>query len=152
MLSSFGHLLKEFRLYHGLTQKTLAQAIHVNGSYIARLERDERRPSRRVVTSMARAMQLSADDTDRLLASAQHLPEGDLTRLIEQSGVSLAHPAIQMVANALQDRDLAPQAREQLENEITAYIGFRLQQLKQQEQERVTLRANGHQRVSALEN
>ena len=144
MLSSFGHLLKEFRLYRGMTQKSLAQAINVNGSYIARLERDERRPSRRVVTNMARAMQLSADDTDRLLASAQHLPEGDLTRLIEQSGVSLAHPAIQTVANALQDRDLPPHAREQLENEIIAYIGFRLQQLKQQEHERLALRVNGN--------
>jgi len=142
MLTSFGYLLKEYRLNRHMTQKELAQAIGVNGSYIARLERDERRPSRRVVTNMAQAMNLSAEDRDRLLASAQHLPEGDLARIIEHSGVSLTHPAIQAVANALQDPDLTTHGREQLENEIVAYVGFRLQQLKQQDQARIAQRAS----------
>lgn len=149
MLSSFGHLLKEYRLNHHMTQKELAAAIGVNGSYIARLERDERRPSRRVVTNVAWAMNLSAEDRDRLLASAQHLPEGDLARIVERSGVSLAHPVIQAVANALQDRDLTAHGREQLENEIIAYVGFRLQQLKHQEQMRLTQRASGQALVAA---
>ncbi len=149
MLSSFGYLLKEYRLNRHMTQKELAEAIGVNGSYIARLERDERRPSRRVVTNMARAMNLAAEDRDRLLASAQHLPEGDLARLVEHSGVSLTHPAIQAVANALQDRDLTAHGREQLENEIIAYVGFRLQQLKQQDQMRLAQRANGRGAVAA---
>ncbi|MCW5881765.1 MAG: helix-turn-helix transcriptional regulator [Anaerolineae bacterium] len=142
MLTSFGYLLKEYRLNRHMTQKELAQAIGVNGSYIARLERDERRPSRRVVTNMAQAMNLSAEDRDRLLASAQHLPEGDLARIVEHSGVSLTHPAIQAVANALQDPDLTTHGREQLENEIVAYVGFRLQQLKQQDQARIAQRAS----------
>lgn len=141
MLSTFGHLLKGFRLSRGLTQKELADAVDVNGSYIARLERDERRPSRRVVLDLSKAMQLSADDTDRLLASAQHLPEGDLAKIIAQSGVSMTHPAIQAVANALQDRELSPHGREQLEGEIIAYVAFRAQQLKQQEQDRLAQRA-----------
>ncbi len=149
MLSSFGHLLKEYRLQRHMTQKVLAKAIGVNGSYIARLERDERRPSRRVVTNVARAMNLSAEDQDRLLASAQHLPEGDLARIVEHSGVSLAHPVIQAVANALQDRDLTAQGREQLENEIIAYVGFRLQQLKHEERLRLTQRASGRAMVAA---
>lgn len=145
MLSSFGRLLKEYRHTHSMTQKQLADAVHVNGSYIARLERNERRPSRRVVMNMARAMRLSKDDTDRLLAGAQHLPEGDLARLVEQSGISMAHPVVQAVANALQDRDMTSHGREQLENEIVAYVGFRMQQIKQQEQERHGLRMHQHQ-------
>lgn len=143
MLSTFGHLLKEFRQKRGLTQKHLATAVNVNGSYIARLERNERRPSRKIVLGMASAMKLSPEDSDRLLASSQHLPEGDLARLIEQSGVSMAHPVIQTVTNALQDRELSPHIREQLENEIVAYISFRVRQLKEQETERAPLRVNG---------
>ncbi len=148
MLSSFGHLLKDMRLKHRLTQKELAEAIGVNGSYIARLERDERRPSRKVVMNLARAMKLSPEDTDRLLASAQHLPEGDLARIVEQSGISLAHPAIQSVANALQDRELTPHGREQLESEIIAYVAFRVQQLKLQEHDRVSVRSNGRMHLA----
>jgi transcriptional regulator with XRE-family HTH domain len=143
MLSSFGHMLKDMRLGRRLTQKELASSVNVNGSYIARLERDERRPSRKVVMNLARAMQLTPEETDRLLASAQHLPEGDLARIIEQSGVSLAHPVIQAVANALQDRDLSPHGREQLESEITAYVAFRQQQIRQQERDRMPARVNG---------
>lgn len=149
MLSSFGHLLKEYRSRYRMTQKELASAIGVNGSYIARLERDERRPSRRVVLNVAKAMTLPPEDLDRLLASAQHLPEGDLARLVEQSGVSLAHPAIQVVANALQDRDLTAHSREQLESEIVAYVGFRVQQLKHQEQVRLAQRATGRAMIAA---
>ncbi|MFN8483498.1 MAG: helix-turn-helix transcriptional regulator [Anaerolineae bacterium] len=142
MLNSFGHLLKGYRLSKGMTQKELADAVGVNGSYIARLERDERRPSRKVVLSLAKALDLPPEDSDRLLASAQHLPEGDMARIIEQSGISLTHPAVEAVAVALQDKDLSPHAREQLENEVIAYVTFRAQQLRQQEHDR-------HQRAKA---
>jgi transcriptional regulator with XRE-family HTH domain len=149
MLSSFGHLLKNFRLERGLTQKEVADGVGVNGSYIARLERDERRPSRRVVLELARTMKLSSEDSDRLLASAQHLPEGDLARIIEQGGVSMTHPAIQAVANALQNSGLSSHSRERLEAEIIAYVAFRTQQLQQQEQERMALRSRDHSEVQS---
>ncbi len=136
MLTTFGHLLKSARLERGLTQKQLAEMVGVDGSYIARLEMDERRPSRKVVLKLARALQLSPEESDRLLASAQHLPEGDLERLLSNSGVPLTHPVIQVVANALQDKELSPRGRELLEEEITAYVSFRAQQLKQEERER----------------
>jgi transcriptional regulator with XRE-family HTH domain len=148
VLTSFGHLLKALRLERGMTQKMLADEVGVDGSYIARLESDERRPSRRVVLDLARALQLSPDDGDRLLASAQHLPEGALERIIAQSGVSMTHPTIQAVANALQDRELSSQGREQLEAEITAYVAFRSQQLKQQDRDRQAMRA-AHQQAAA---
>ena len=143
MLNSFGHLLKGYRLSKGMTQKELADAVGVNGSYIARLERDERRPSRKVVLSLAKALDLPAEDSDRLLASAQHLPEGDMARIIAESGISLTHPAVEAVSAALQDKDLSPHAREQLENEVIAHVTFRAQQLRQQEQDRPQ-RAKAH--------
>lgn len=136
MLTSFGHLLKSARLERGLTQKQLADLVGVDGSYIARLEMDDRRPSRRVVLDLAKAMKMSAVESDRLLASAQHLPEGDLERLLSNSGVSMTHPVIQVVASALQDKDLSPKGREMLEQEITAYVGQRAQQIKDQERQR----------------
>ena len=141
MLSSFGHLLKEFRLYRGMTQKTLAQAINVNGSYIARLEMDDRRPSRRVVLDVAQAMELSPEDTDRLLASAQHLPEGDLDRLLADGGGPLMHPALRAVANAVEDQNLSPEGRKQLEDEIMAYVAARANALKQQDRDRKARRS-----------
>ena len=141
MLTTFGHLLKQARLERGLTQKQLADSVDVDGSYIARLEMDERRPSRKVVLQLGRALGLTPEEGDRLLASAQHLPEGDLERLLNSSGVSMTHPVIQVVANALQDKDLSPRGRELLEEEITAYVAFRTQQLKQEERDRKSARA-----------
>jgi len=142
-------MLKEMRLGRHLTQKELAESVNVNGSYIARLERNERRPSRKVVMNLAKAMQLSPEESDRLLASAQHLPEGDLAKIIAQSGVSMAHPVIQAVANALQDSDLSPHGREQLESEIVAYVAFRQQQIRQQENDKHLQRTNGRVHASS---
>ena len=136
MLTTFGHLLKSARLERGLTQKQLADSVNVDGSYIARLEMDERRPSRKVVLQLSKALQLTPEEGDHLLASAQHLPEGDLERLLNSSGVSMTHPVIQVVANALHDKELSPRGRELLEEEIKSYVAFRTQQLKQEERDR----------------
>ena len=141
MLTSFGRMLKEFRLQHGLSQKALADAVNVDGSYIARLEMDDRRPSRRVVLDVAQAMELSPEDTDRLLASAQHLPEGDLDRLLADGGGPLMHPALRAVANAVEDQNLSPEGRKQLEDEIMAYVAARANALKQQDRDRKARRS-----------
>lgn len=130
MLISFGQLLKQHRLQRGLTQTELSRAIGVTPSYITRLEYGERHPSRRVVLALAKALALPPAERDQLLASALHLPEGSLERLVEAGGVNLTHPVIQAVTTALQDPTLNHTQREILATEVTSYITFRLQKLK----------------------
>lgn len=133
MLTTFGDLLKTHRYNRHLTQAHVASQIDVCASYIARLESSERHPSRRVVLNLARALGLDDTERDQLLASALHLPQGDVARLVETSGVTLTPPVIQAIAAALQDPALHYTQRDILEIEIIAYTRFRLQQLKDQE-------------------
>jgi predicted ATPase/DNA-binding XRE family transcriptional regulator len=68
---SFGALLKEYRLARGLTQETLAEAAGLSRDAINLLERGARRsPHRDAVTLLARALRLSGDERERLLAAA----------------------------------------------------------------------------------
>lgn len=132
MLITFGHLLRNHRLQRGLRQQDIATPVDVDGSYIARLEMDERKPSRHVVIKIATALGLNADERDQMLAAAKHLPEGDIERLVAQSGVALTHPVVQAISNAF--AELSPASRDILAEEIIAYVGFRVGQLKEQEQ------------------
>lgn len=127
MLETFGTLLKEARVERGLTQLQLARPAEVNFSYIARLEMDERHPSRPVVLRLARVLNLSPLETDRLLVSANHAPEGDITDLLE-SGITTVHPLLAHVTQSL--KSLSPEDQEKLGAEITAYVAFLLERNK----------------------
>lgn len=132
-MPTFGQLLKDYRKTARLTQVQLARRIDCDGSYIARLEMDERHPSRGVVLRLAEALALTDEQRDQLLAAALHIPEGDLLRLVTADGIDPANPAIRAVVAALRDPDLTPGSRDLLGSEIAAYVKFRTAQLKQAE-------------------
>lgn len=60
--TTFGQLLREKRVGLGLTQRALAHAANVDGSYISQLERDYRQPSSRTIESLARALNIDVGE------------------------------------------------------------------------------------------
>lgn len=96
-------LLKVFRESRKLSQSRLARMAFFDHSYISRVERGERTPSRDGVIQMSRAMQLSDDERDLLLAAFGFMPmrvtsllheERELARLFTLlSGERLGHQA-----------------------------------------------------------
>ena len=53
---TFGKVLREKRIGHGLTQRELAERAHVDDSYISQLERDYKFPSARTIEGLARGL------------------------------------------------------------------------------------------------
>ena len=95
----FATVLGQFRRRAGLSQNALASHCQVNASYVNRMESGERnRPTVEVVTSFARALQLSQREADLLLMSAGYLPSygDDLT--VRQLAVLLADSPAPVVA------------------------------------------------------
>lgn len=84
---TFGAMLKRIRTSAPpatyLSQNALAKRVGVNQSYINRLERDTRTPSRPVVLGIADALGLDRDTTDRLLFAAGLAPQTDWQTLLE---------------------------------------------------------------------
>lgn len=102
---SFGATLRRYRLRSGHTQNSLAKVVQVNASYINRMETGERSaPTREIALALARGMELSAYESDRLVASAGLLPPG-LQKL--GPGDSTVAAVIGLLTN---DR-LSPEAR-----------------------------------------
>lgn len=126
----FAPLLKHHRAHRRLTQGQLAAAIGIATSYISRLEAGDRNPSRQVVLDLAQALSLDDTHRDQLLAAARHLPVGDLTRILD-ADPALGNHTVHLVATAIRDQELTHRSRALLQNEITAYVAFRLAQLKQ---------------------
>src|SRR3954470_20954411 len=99
----FAALLRGFRERARLSCNELARAVGVDPSYISRLERGEREPPRRrVVESLAQALQLGLDEQDRLLVSAGYAPA--TVALLGEWDATL-----QAVADVLVDRAIPPQ-------------------------------------------
>ena len=68
---AFAALLRGYRRARGLTQEELAEAAGLSRDAINLLERAARRaPRRDTLVALARALKLSADERDRLLAAA----------------------------------------------------------------------------------
>lgn len=76
---SFGQLLRTLRTREGLSQNALARRAGVDPAYVNRLERapptSTALPSRRVVLSLASALDVSRTSTERLLVAAGLCPE-----------------------------------------------------------------------------
>lgn len=66
--NTFARCLMDMRGITRMSQWRLAELAEYNHSYISRLELGQRLPSRDAVLRLAEAMQLSADNRDRLLA------------------------------------------------------------------------------------
>jgi transcriptional regulator with XRE-family HTH domain len=61
----------------GLTQSELAQRADSSRSMIAQVEMGERRPSRKLLARLARALELDAQTEDRLHVAFGYTPGGD---------------------------------------------------------------------------
>jgi transcriptional regulator with XRE-family HTH domain len=76
---SFGQLLRFLRIRAGLSQNQLARSAGVDPAYVNRLERapadSTALPSRRVVKSLAEALDAGPVDAERLLVAAGLCPE-----------------------------------------------------------------------------
>jgi transcriptional regulator with XRE-family HTH domain len=110
----FADLLARFRAARGISQNALALRVGVDASYLNRVERAERdAPKREIVERLARALDLSNADADRLLVAAGHLPRSlaELTPL---------DPTIWLVADLLADQSLPMSERAEFRRTIEA--------------------------------
>ncbi len=72
---SFGDLLREFREEKNMSRNALAHMSGCDPSYITRTEFGDREPPRQhIVESIARALGLAPQESNRLLAAAGHCP------------------------------------------------------------------------------
>ena len=76
MPMQFGQLLSLYREKNDLTQKQLSALVPMNQSYLSRIERGLRKPPQRnTVLTMVKALELSEQEADDLLAAANYQPK-----------------------------------------------------------------------------
>lgn len=93
-------LLAKLRIDARLTQAELAKQAKVSRSMIAQLEIGERRPSRKLIHSLCRAMHISEKDEQQLLLAYEFSPSGQTTE--------------QIAAFLRADKNLTPEQKEAL--------------------------------------
>lgn len=84
MTGDFAKLFLQFRLHAGLSQRALAKIAGFDDSFLSRIESNARVPTKRDdVRRLARAMDLSPEDEDRLLVAAGFAPYEVRSLLVE---------------------------------------------------------------------
>lgn len=106
---SFAELLRWYRERTGVSQARLARLVGVDHSYVSRLERGERRPSRDLVVRIADALSLPAADASALLSSAGFSP-------------SVLDPEVEALVLLLSDRMVPEEVRSGLRQAIRSAI------------------------------
>ena len=102
---AFGELLRRYRMARGLNQAGLAARAGLDRSYVNRIEAGERgAPTEAGTEALARALELSDPEADRLFAAAGLLPRSLRT-------LGAADPTILLLAQRLTDARLTPAAR-----------------------------------------
>lgn len=110
----FGTFLRSFRERTGLSQSALGRDAGVHASIVNRLESGDRAPSNpELVNALAQGMQLSPDDTDRLLAAGGFVPA-----VISRLGAG--DPTLLLVAQALTDVRVPEDERQRLREVVQA--------------------------------
>jgi len=72
---TFGQQIKELRIAKGMTQEELAQKTAISSTYVSKLENGViRPPKQRVILALAKSLDLSKLDTDRLFGLAKKMP------------------------------------------------------------------------------
>ena len=86
----FGILLSKLRQNTHFSQKRLAEALNWDQSYLSKIESGTKKPpSRNVLLSIAKIMNLSEENTDQLLLSADYQPQLVLEMGIDDEDFSL---------------------------------------------------------------
>lgn len=113
--NTFARCLMDMRGIARMSQWRLAELAEYNHSYISRLELGQRLPSRDAVLRLAEAMQLSADNRDRLLLAAGYMPL-DVRNLID------SEPVIGELVALLEDRMVTDEVRDDVRTAIAVVI------------------------------
>ena len=114
--NAFGATLRELREQTDLSQSALGRRAEVHASIVSRLESGDRTPSGPgLVEALARGLQLSPDDTDRLLAAAGFVP-AVITRL------GAGDPTLLLVAQVLTDSRVSEDERQRLRDVVEAAV------------------------------
>ena len=112
--NAFGSTLRELREQTDLSQSAIGRRAQVHASIVSRLESGDRTPSSPgLVEALARGLQLSPDDTDRLLAAAGFVP-AVITRL------GAGDPTLLLVAQVLTDSRVSDDERQRLRDVVEA--------------------------------
>src|SRR3989344_7445279 len=86
----FGVMLGQLRQKAGVSQKRLANILKWDQSYLSKIESGKRKnPSRNTILSIARILNLSEDETDELLFSAQYQPQSIFEMTVNDTDFSL---------------------------------------------------------------
>ena len=86
----FGVMLGQLRQKVGVSQKKLANILKWDQSYLSKIESGKRKnPSRNIILSITRILNLSEDETDELLFSAQYQPQSIFEITVDDTDFSL---------------------------------------------------------------
>jgi transcriptional regulator with XRE-family HTH domain len=110
----FGRILARHRHRLGMSQPELARRIDCDHSFISRLERGEREPSRSMLMRMAELFRLGEKENSELFSAAGFLPPG---RVI----VSL--PVLVEIEDALNNPDISPEFKLVVRMQLSAISG-----------------------------
>lgn len=111
----FADLLREYRERAGLSQVRLARLSGFDHSYLSRLERGHRAPTRAAVLRLAKALGLQPVERDRLLMAAGVAPVSALTQVI-------GDPVLERAARLLHDDGVPASLRAGLRQWIAAAV------------------------------
>jgi transcriptional regulator with XRE-family HTH domain len=115
-MESYGEVLKQFRLARGMSQRALARDVGLNPTLINRSEAGDRAPSGpEEIAAAARALGLTPEEHDRLLASAGYWPAAFLA-------IGATDRTLRAVAVTLADDSLPGEVREALRQAIEGIV------------------------------
>jgi transcriptional regulator with XRE-family HTH domain len=115
-MESYAELLKRYRLKSGISQRALAREIGLNPTLVNRSEAGDRPPSGTdEVAAISRALGLTTEERDRLLASAGHWPAVFLA-------LGPGDETLRAVADALSSDALSDSAKTALRRAIDGLV------------------------------
>lgn len=108
----FGALLRDLRLPRRLSQSKLAERAGYDHSFVSRIEAGSRQPTRDAAQRLARALDLDAVGTSRLLAAAGFLSGDNPQAVLDRE------PALADVVALLRDDAMPPDLRDSFRGQL----------------------------------
>jgi len=115
---TFASLLRTLRQERNLTQSSLADTAGYDRSYISYLERGLRNPTRDVVLTIARVLDLSASERNKLLLSARFAAEDAELG----NSINLNDRLVELVARSI--NDLSESRRNEFRDELAGFLRY----------------------------
>jgi transcriptional regulator with XRE-family HTH domain len=115
---TFASLLRVYRQEHNITQSELAESAGYDRSYLSYLERGLRNPTREVVLTLARVLDLPDSERDRLLLSAQFAAESPGA----SATIDLSDRVVELVARSISD--LPEPSRSAFRAELAGFLSY----------------------------